>query len=117
MALKFSVGIFLLRIAVERGQRITLYIVLAVSTIMSTYFFFLFVFQCWPVAYFWGQYTGMEGHCIDTSIILKTTYAYSAVTCWSDWTFSILPVFIVRKLNMNPRTKLSVILILALSAM
>ncbi|KAA8909684.1 hypothetical protein FN846DRAFT_941841 [Sphaerosporella brunnea] len=116
MAIKFSIGIYLLRIAVHRGQRFIIHMVMAVSGVIGTYFFFLFVFQCWPVAYFWGQYTGMKGRCINPTITVKSTYAYSAISCWADWSFSILPAFIVWKLNMNKRTKLSVFTILALSA-
>ncbi len=117
VAIKISICVFLLRIAVSKVQRGILYTVMAVSVIMCTYFFFLFVFQCWPVAYFWEQYTGAQGKCIDPKIITVSTYVYSAVTCWADWTCCILPGFMVWHLQMNPRTKLSVCVILALSAM
>ena len=60
-----SICLFLLRIAVSKAQRVILYIVMAISAIMGSYFFFLFVFQCWPVAYFWEQYTGAQGKCIN----------------------------------------------------
>lgn len=32
----------------------------------------------------------------------------------TDWAFGILPIFFVWKMQMNPRTKISVILILSL---
>ena len=111
-----SICVFLLRIAVSKTQRVILYTVMAVSGTMSIYFFFLFIFQCWPVDYFWAQYTGAQGKCINSEIITVSTYVYSAVTCWSDWTCCILPGFMVWHLQMNPRTKVSVCIILALSA-
>jgi hypothetical protein len=113
---KFSIGVFLLRIVVHRSQTIILWTVMVVSAVMSTYFFLLFLFQCQPVGYFWGQYTGMNGRCIDPVIISRTAYVYSAISCWSDWTFCILPGFMVWNIQMNPRTKASVLLLFALGA-
>lgn len=116
MFLKFSIGLFLLRIAVTKTQKSIIWLVMVVTAIISLYFFFLFVFQCWPVRYFWEQYTGLEGSCINSDIITVSTYVYSAISCWSDWTLCILPAFMVWNLQMNPRTKISVCIILALSA-
>jgi hypothetical protein len=48
---------------------------------------------------------------------VNATYAYSAISCWVDWTLAIVPVFIVWNLQMNIRTKISVAMILALGAM
>jgi hypothetical protein len=119
MFLKFSICVFLLRIAVSRTQKAIIYAVAAVTAIISLYFFFLFVFQCWPVAFFWEQWngTGAQGSCINPDITTTSTYVYSAISCWSDWTLCILPAFMVWNLQMNPRTKISVCIILALSAM
>jgi hypothetical protein len=115
--MKLSVGLFLLRIAVYRSQRIALWFVNVVTVIISLYFFLLFVFQCWPVSYFWEQYEGMEGRCLSIKTITDSTYAYSVISCWADWTFCILPVAMVWRLQLNIRTKISVILILGLSTM
>jgi hypothetical protein len=116
MFLKFSIGLFLLRIAVTRTQKTIIWLVMIVTATISLYFFFLFVFQCWPVSFFWEQYTGLQGSCINPDIITVSTYVYSAVSCCTDWTLCILPGFMVWNLQMNPRTKLSVSVILALSA-
>lgn len=80
-------------------------------------FFFIFVLQCSPPKYFWEQYTGGKGTCMDNAIIVKTAYAYSAISCWGDWVLAVLPVFLVWKLQMNPRTKLVVSMILAMGGM
>lgn len=116
LALKFSIGVFLLRIVVHRSQTIILWTLMIVSAMMSIYFFLLFLFQCQPVEYFWGQYAGIDGHCIDPVIISRTAYVYSAISCWSDWSFCILPGFMVWNVQMNPRTKASVLLLFALGA-
>jgi len=117
LTLKFSIGLFLLRIAVNKSQKIILWVVMIVSGLMSVYFFLLFLLQCRPIAFFWGQYTGMKGSCIDPLIISRTAYVYSAVSCWSDWTFCILPAFMIWNVQMNPRTKASVLCLFALGAL
>lgn len=117
MALKQSIAIFLLRIAVVRSQRITLYVAIAVTQVYSIYFFFLFIFQCWPVSYFWNQYRGATGYCINPTTVVVSFYAYSAISCVADWTFSIVPIFMVWNLQMDKKTKISVAVMLAFAAM
>lgn len=117
MALKFSIGIFLLRIAVVRTHRVIIWTTIAVIEIYGAFYFFLFVLQCRPSAYFWTQYTGGEGKCINPKITVDATYAYSAISCVADWTLGIIPVFMVWNLKMNSRMKLSVALILSVGAM
>ncbi|KFY57146.1 hypothetical protein V496_06536 [Pseudogymnoascus sp. VKM F-4515 (FW-2607)] len=113
MALKLSIGIFLLRIAVVKTHKIIIWTVIIVTEIYSTFFFLIFVLQCRPSAYFWTQYTGGSGTCINPKITVDAFYAYSAISCMGDWTLGILPAFMVWNLQMNFRTKLSVACILA----
>ena len=117
--LKFTIGLFLVRITVKPYQRTIVWSVMAVSGIIGVYSFLLLLLQCQPVAYFWGRFNGngMRGSCINTVIISRSAYAFSAVSCWSDWTFCILPGFIIWRLEMNPRTKASVLILFVLGAM
>jgi hypothetical protein len=117
MALKFSIGIFLLRLAIAKSQRIIIWTVIAVIEIYGAFYFFLFVLQCRPSAFFWTQYTGGKGSCINPKITVDATYAYSAISCATDWILAIIPVFMIWNLQMNSRTKLSIAMILALGAM
>lgn len=116
MALKLSIGVMLVRIAVARTHKIIIWVVVVVYELYGAFFFFLFVLQCRPSAYFWTQYTGGKGTCIDPKITVDATYGYSAVSCWSDWTLAILPIFIISGLQMNIRTKIGVSFILAMAA-
>jgi hypothetical protein len=117
MALKFSIGIFLLRIAIARTHRAIIWAVIIVVELYGAFFFFLFVLQCRPSAYFWTRYTGGKGSCINPKITVDAAYAYSAISCLADWTLGIVPAFMVWGLQMNTRTKISAVLILALGAM
>jgi hypothetical protein len=96
---------------------ITIWIVMGVVILFSIYYFFLVVFQCQPVTYFWTQYLGVVGKCVNPKMITGSTYAHSAISALSDWTLGILPIFLVWDLNMNLRTKISVALILGLGAL
>ncbi|KAH6972854.1 hypothetical protein BKA56DRAFT_492464 [Ilyonectria sp. MPI-CAGE-AT-0026] len=118
MAIKASIAIFLLRICVHRSHKITIWIVTGVTEIYSLFFFLLFVLQCRPTSLFWLRYTSNppEGSCLDAKVVSNAFYGYSAISCWTDWTFSILPIFLVWKLQMNLRMKISVVLILAAGA-
>lgn len=117
MAIKASIGIMLLRLCVKRVHKVVVWTVLIITETYSVIFFFIFLFQCLPSAYFWTQYTGGKGTCMDPYITVAVFYGYSAVTCAGDWTFSILPAFLVWDLQMGRKEKASVIMILAVGAL
>ena len=117
MALKLSIAIFLLRIAVARTHRAIIWTVVLMLEIYSAFYFFLFVLQCRPSAYFWTRYTGGKGTCINPRLTIDATYAYSAISCVVDWTLGVIPVFLVWNLHINARTKVVVAMILAVGAM
>jgi hypothetical protein len=72
MALKFSIGVMLLRIAVSRVHKIIVWVVIGILELYSVFFFFLFVLQCKPSRYFWTRYAGATGgSCIDTTITVS----------------------------------------------
>jgi hypothetical protein len=92
--------------------------VIIISTVFSIAIIFVFAFQCQPSSFFWTRFLGNEnGTCLPPVVIADMTYAHGAITTWSDWTLGILPIFLVWNLNMNPRTKVSVALILSLGAL
>ncbi|KAH7018203.1 uncharacterized protein B0I36DRAFT_276695 [Microdochium trichocladiopsis] len=115
MAIKASISLFLLRICVAKVQKIIIWTCLVVTEVYSTFFFLLFVLQCRPTSLFWLRYgpDPPAGSCLDPSIVPAAFYGYSAISCVVDWTFSILPIFLVWNLQMNFRMKVSVVLILA----
>lgn len=117
MAIKLSIAIMLLRLTIDCTHRLIIIITIVVTEVYSTVFFFLFVFQCRPSSYFWTQFTGGSGSCMNPQITVNASYAYSAVTCLSDWIFAILPWFLVWNLQMPQRQKSLIAVILSLGAM
>jgi hypothetical protein len=70
------------------------------------------------VTYFWNRFDGhSHGKCFSNGMVAGSTYAHSALSVWADWTLGLLPISLVWDLDMNPRTKVSVALILALGAL
>lgn len=119
MTIKASIAIFLLRICVHKVHKIIIWTVTAITEVYSLFFFLLFVLQCRPTSLFWLRVTAdpPAGSCLDARVVSDAFYGYSAISCLTDWTFSILPIFLVWNLQMNKRVKTSVILILAAGAM
>ncbi|KAF4455281.1 hypothetical protein F53441_2356 [Fusarium austroafricanum] len=118
MAIKASIAIFLLRICVTKTHKAIIWTITVITELYSLFFFLLFILQCRPTSLFWLRYTPNPppGSCLDASVVAKAFYAYSALSCLSDWTYSILPMFLVWKLQMSRRTKISVVGILAAGA-
>lgn len=92
-------------------------VVITIVELYSAFFFFLFVLQCRPSSYFWTQYTGGTGTCVNPKVTVNATYAYSAISCFADWSLGLMPVFLIWNIQMDTRTKLSVVAILSVGAM
>lgn len=116
--LKLSIGYFLLRVCVKKFQKVIIWTVISIVTAYSVFYFFMIIFQCHPVSYFWNRFDGIhKGTCVGASVVSGCTYAHSALSVWADWTLALLPISLVWDLDMNPRTKVSVVIILALGAL
>jgi hypothetical protein len=114
--LKFSVGFFLLRIAVDMRHIWILRILIAASGTFGVAYLFVMVFQCSPVNVFWRENPRAEG-CLPANYIMVMTYTASVLNCVADWMFGVLPAFIVWGLAMSTRNKILVGAILSFAAM
>lgn len=72
--------------------------------------------QCQPMHTFWTESPGAPT-CISPRAIVITTYLASILNAGADWTFGILPIFIVKDLKISRRQKVVVAGILAFAAM
>lgn len=78
-------------------------------------FFFVIVFQCWPISNWWDLDPSHK-HCINPSVVIALTYGVSALNVVADWTLGLLPIFIVKDLQMSSRQKRLVAVILSIAA-
>ncbi|KAF7923594.1 hypothetical protein EAE99_006853 [Botrytis elliptica] len=111
---KVSIGVYFLRLANKRYQFWIIYSVMAIAVLVSMAYFIFVLLQCQPISYFWNMFDNGSGFCLSTSTRANVTYAHAAMSALTDWAYGILPITFVWKMKMNPRTKLSVVLILSL---
>lgn len=111
---KVSIGVYFLRLANKRYQFWIIYSVMAIAVMVSIAYFIFVLLQCQPISYFWNMFDDGSGFCLSTSTRANVTYAHAAMSALTDWAYGILPITFVWKMKMNPRTKLSVVLILSL---
>ncbi|CRK35699.1 hypothetical protein BN1708_001331 [Verticillium longisporum] len=113
MFIKFSVGIFLLRLTTSKGYIWTIYISLAIVMIWTLVIFFWNIFQCHPVQAQW-DYTIQDATCVTPDHIVSAAYSISVMTILSDWLYALMPIPMIWKVKMTVPAKISVILLLSL---
>ncbi|XPS69423.1 hypothetical protein M3J07_001684 [Ascochyta lentis] len=113
--LKFSIGYFYLRVAIQRWHVWTIKILMGGTILFSVVYFFLVTFQCIPVSEFWNNHPASE-KCISAGPTKGISYAIAAVNAAADWVLGTLPFFIVWDLQMKLKTKMLVAGILAFAA-
>lgn len=109
MSTKLSLGLFYLRISPFKiGFRIAVYTVMLISAINSMLNAFGFTWVCQPIQKYW-----------DTSIVTGTCINYSqyflataCINAGADLTLLVLPIFILHKLQLPLRRKISAALLL-----
>ncbi|KAL4989775.1 hypothetical protein BDW68DRAFT_175533 [Aspergillus falconensis] len=106
---KVSVCIFLLRVMLFPCHRAALFTVTALAICSGIPFFVLLIIQCSPVWFWWTRMRGdTDGHCGYVDAIAVMLYIFSASSALFDLTVALLPIILVRKLQMNWRTKAAV---------
>jgi hypothetical protein len=117
--LKFTVGIFLLRICSRQWQVTVIWGVLAIVLIFNIVYLFIAIAQCQPIDYFWTRLesASAKGTCVSKELASGSTYAATAVNAFADWTLGLLPIALVWNVELDRRTKCSVAGILALGVL
>ncbi|KAK7186034.1 uncharacterized protein CC84DRAFT_1081715 [Paraphaeosphaeria sporulosa] len=113
VTIKAAIGFALIRIANrKRWIELVIYLnILVCLGIIGGTGMYLF-FQCSPVRKNW--YTDTPGECRPREIQTGLSYAVAALSIITDWTFAIIPVCLLWNVQMNPKVKFSVIIMLSL---
>ncbi|OHE93040.1 integral membrane protein [Colletotrichum orchidophilum] len=114
LAIRTSICVLLLRLALNKVHRWIIYGNLAVVWMISIAFFCIMTFQCMPPSYFWKQLYGEEGSCINFNIVPDATIAHSIISAMSDWCMGLLPIALLWNVNLNRRTKALVAVLLSM---
>ncbi|KAJ5956626.1 hypothetical protein N7501_010905 [Penicillium viridicatum] len=101
---KGAVGVFLLRIVRSRIQKVIILACLAITAIITLFASITVIVQCIPVEKSWNPTA--PGHCwLDFS---KVGYTVGSWFVAADFSFAILPWFVVWDLNMKQKEKITV---------
>ncbi|CAI7585156.1 unnamed protein product [Penicillium glandicola] len=109
--IKWALSIFLLRFCVSPVLKWIIYLLLAIHTAVSAAGIVFSLVQCRPFHFAWTQILGDQSGSCDS--FLAIFIVQSAVNCLADWVLAILPIFIVRKIQLRRKTKIKVAAILA----
>lgn len=112
-ATKVSIGYFLLRVVVRRTHLWIIYSVMGLNILSGIAFFFITLFQCTPVSKFWNR--DQPGKCLGMDAVISITYVYGACSIICDFTCTLLPIFIIWGLNMDKRSKVALMPVMALA--
>lgn len=111
--LKISLGIFYLRIAVARWQKITVYVTVGIAAIFGTYYFFAVLFECGTPSTFLSR--ALQNKCNSTP---GTRFAINItagiINATSDFILAILPVTLLRRAAMPFPAKVSALAMILL---
>lgn len=86
---RISLGMLLLRMSgegINKNMKRIIYSTLTISTLLSVFYFFFAIFQCWPVSYYWNQFNKpAEGSCVSPE-------AFPLLTVITDVAFFLVDV-------------------------
>ncbi|CAC9894413.1 unnamed protein product [Aureobasidium pullulans] len=114
--LKVAVGLFLERITQNKMHILIIRIMMAATMLIGTIYLLVALFQCTPISFYWDFSENAKGHCISPMVLVVISYIASVLNGAADFFFGILPIFIVKDLNMRRNTKIVVAAILGFAA-
>ncbi|KLU84764.1 hypothetical protein MAPG_03800 [Magnaporthiopsis poae ATCC 64411] len=74
-------------------------------------------FQCWPLSIVWGETPVSEGSCLSPDTLSKLGLSVAAMDIASAFLFAIIPVFLLRNIQLPLSTKILVIILLGLGTL
>lgn len=116
MFIKFSIGVFLVRLSVQRRYNWIVSVSMAAILAWSLTFFFWDVFQCDPVAAQW-DYTIPNATCVSPQAVVDAAYALSVLNTLTDWLYALLPIPMIWHVEMTAQAKATVVAILGMGVL
>jgi hypothetical protein len=110
--LKASLALTFNRILLERWQRVTVQVTVAINTIFGLTFFFLTIFRCGNPMDFYSRYN--HSMCVGWEAMQGLQYTNSIINTLADWILALLPIFALRAMKMNHQAKVSAVFIFVL---
>lgn len=107
--IKSAIAVQIMRLTPSLYYRIPLWFVVGGSTFNAMAGLVAALVHCKPISASW---TGM-GTCGSNVPLLDLSYLFTAIAIVADFTCALVPFFLIRGLNMNPRRKWSLVAVLS----
>ncbi|OAA66948.1 GPCR, PTH11-type [Niveomyces insectorum RCEF 264] len=107
--IKSAIAAQIMRLTPSLYCRVPLWFVIGGSTFNALAGLVAALVHCKPISASW---TGM-GTCGSNTPLLDLSYLFTAIAIVSDFTCALVPFFLIRGLNMNPRRKWSLVAVLS----
>jgi hypothetical protein len=114
LLIRLSISIFLLRLATRSAHKYVIYATQLIVIVFTIAYIILATRQCAPYDYFWKQYQGGKGSCLDINIVPNASIAQSVVGFIVDWTLGLLPIWIMSSAKLSSKVKLPITGVLSL---
>jgi hypothetical protein len=116
--LKISLGTFFFRIMISRWQQRSVYVILFLSTVLGTaYFFFLILWCGAPVkgSVYWPRL--ISGQCSGPKVTLGMSYAHSTINAATDLALLLLTIPMLIRLQLMMLEKWAVVSIFSIAVL
>lgn len=114
--IKISFSITLLRIAKARYQIYLIWTVIIITTTFTCFYLTFIITTCYPVAYYWNRAVGAAGTCRNPHRMVIASYFQGVIIFGADTALTLIPVFMVKGMNMDSLTKKTVMFLLGLGS-
>ena len=112
MLIKLSIGVFLLRIAVETRYKWILNISTMIVGLFSLAILLFDIFRCNPVEAQWDA--TIPHNCVSGRSFTQASYALAIMTIISDWFYALIPIPMLWSVQMTKQAKCTVVFVLSL---
>jgi len=110
---RISIGLLLLRLMANKVEKGIVWFTIAINAGVGIFFVVWQITNCSPVWAYW--HPELTGLCRDQGFLLGV-YIHSGTSIFSDWTLSLLPIYVLYRSNLDRKTRIGCSVVLSLGA-
>ena len=116
--LRVTVGIFLLRFTSLKSQRILIHGLNLINILYNVCYLATTVHQCIPLSYYWTRFDrDTKGLCFEPQVNMKMLLGMTVIAAATDWSFGLMPIWILWDSRLSRRKKVVVSAMLGLGSL
>ncbi|KUJ15064.1 uncharacterized protein LY89DRAFT_686622 [Mollisia scopiformis] len=116
--LRISASLHMRKLAETDAQQWLILFIGTGTTVYSTCFFLLQLFQCTPIHFFWTGWLGAEGRCMDQQSLAKMEYVFTVFGVLTDLALAVVPIWLLwtTDLSRKSRSRIRALVLVGLCA-